>query len=167
MGKKIDRGFARKLREEIEIWEQEGLVSPILKDQILAYYKMKARLGGPAGTGKLITALSILGSVLAGVGVILFVAANWSAIPVGGKLAVIFIPMAASYTLGYLLRYERGDFPGSGPASFYWGRFSSAQGSSSSLRFIICPCILPTARSYGDWGCFPWPTFFASRLFLP
>ncbi len=111
MGKKIDRGFARKLREEIEIWEQEGLVSPILKDQILAYYKMKARLGGPAGTGKLITALSVLGSVLAGVGVILFVAANWSAIPVEGKLAVIFVPMAASYALGYLFRYERGDFP--------------------------------------------------------
>jgi len=111
MGKKIDRGFARKLREEIEIWEQEGLVSPILKDQILAYYKMKARLGGPAATGKLITALSILGSVLAGVGVILFVAANWSAIPVGGKLALIFVPLVASYGLGYLLRYERGDFP--------------------------------------------------------
>jgi len=111
MGKKIDRGFARKLREEIEIWEREGLVSPILRDRILAYYQMKARFGGPLATGKLITVLSVLGSVLAGVGVILFVAANWSAIPVWGKLAVIFIPMAACYVLGYLLRYERGDFP--------------------------------------------------------
>jgi len=111
MGKKIDRGFARKLRDEIEVWEQEGMVSPILKEQILAYYQMKARVGGPAGTGKLITTLSVLGAVLAGVGVILFVAANWSTIPVWGKLAVIFIPMAACYVLGYLLRYERGDFP--------------------------------------------------------
>ncbi len=111
MKKKIDHGFARKLRKEIETWLEEGLVSPIQKDQILAYYRMKARFGGPAGTGKLITALSVLGSVLAGVGVILFVAANWSAIPVGGKLAVIFLPMAASYAMGYLLRYERGDFP--------------------------------------------------------
>jgi uncharacterized membrane protein len=111
MGKKIDRGFARKLRDEIEIWVQEGMVSPILKEQILAYYQMKARSGGPAGTGKLITTLSVLGSVLAGVGVILFVAANWAGIPVQGKLAVIFVPMAASYGLGFILRYERGDFP--------------------------------------------------------
>ena len=29
MGKKIDRGFARKLRDEIEVWEQEGMVSPV------------------------------------------------------------------------------------------------------------------------------------------
>jgi uncharacterized membrane protein len=111
VNKKIDRGFARKLRGEIETWEEEGLVSPIQKDQILAYYRMKARSAGPAGTGRLITALSVLGSVLAGVGVILFVAANWSAIPAGGKLVIIFLPMAASYGLGYLLRYERGDFP--------------------------------------------------------
>src|SRR5512143_2414412 len=111
MGKKSDRGFARKLRDEIEIWEQEGMVSPILKEQILARYQMKARVGDPAATGRLITTLSVLGAVLAGVGVILFIAANWSAIPLWGKLAVIFIPMTACYVLGYLLRYERGDFP--------------------------------------------------------
>jgi uncharacterized membrane protein len=40
VNKKIDRGFARKLRGEIETWEEEGLVSPIQKDQILAYYRM-------------------------------------------------------------------------------------------------------------------------------
>ena len=83
---------------------------------------MKARKEGLDGdTGKLITTLSVLGSVLAGVGVILFVAANWSAIPVRGKLAVIFIPMIASYGAGFVLRYDRGDFPKVGAAFILLG----------------------------------------------
>jgi hypothetical protein len=43
MPPKVDRGFARKLRKEMEGWEREGLVSPILRDRILAWYQMKAR----------------------------------------------------------------------------------------------------------------------------
>ena len=131
MTPKVDRAFARKLRKEIEVWEREGLVSPILKDRILAWYQMKARKEGLDGdTGKLITTLSVLGSVLAGVGVILFVAANWSAIPVWGKHAVIFIPMIASYGAGFVLRYGRGDFPKVGAAFILLGSLIFGAGIS-------------------------------------
>jgi hypothetical protein len=52
MSPEVDRAFARKRRKEIEAWEQEGLVFPILKDRILAWYQMKARKeGGEEGGG--------------------------------------------------------------------------------------------------------------------
>ncbi len=117
MDKKIDRGFGRKLRAEIEDWQTGGIISAIQKEQILALYRVKPMPEGSAGTGRLITTLSVLGSILAGIGVILFVAANWSGIPIREKLAIIFVPMAAAYGIGYYLRYERGDFPKVG-ASF-------------------------------------------------
>jgi hypothetical protein len=52
MSPRVDRAFARKLRKEIEVWDQEGLVSPIPKDRILARYQMKAgKEGGEEGGG--------------------------------------------------------------------------------------------------------------------
>jgi uncharacterized membrane protein len=148
MSPKVDRAFARKLRKEMEAWEREGLVSPILRDRILAFYRMKARGEGEGGSGKLITTLSVLGSVLAGVGVILFVAANWSAIPVWGKLAVIVVPMLASYGAGFVLRYERRDFPKVGaafilPGSLLFGAgiFLIAQIYHLSVHFANGPLV--------------------------
>ncbi len=163
MSSKVDRAFARKLRKEIEVWEQEGLVSPILKDRILAWYQMKARTQGQGGDmGKFIATLSVLGSVLAGVGVILFVAANWSVLPVWGKLAVIFAPMVASYGAGFALRYERGDFPKVGAALIFLGSllfgagiFLVAQIYHLSVHFANGPLV---------WGLGVLPLAYLLRL---
>ena len=123
MDKKPDRAFGRKLRTEIEDWQREGLISSIQKERILDWYQVKPRTGEREGGGRLITTLSILGAVLAGVGVILFVASNWSAIPIWGKLAVIFVPLLGSYFLGYFLRYETGSFPRVGASFILLGSF--------------------------------------------
>ncbi|NWF94441.1 MAG: DUF2157 domain-containing protein [Syntrophaceae bacterium] len=106
-----DISFQRRLEKEAEIWVEEGLISPIQRDRIVSRYRVLKEADEKAGPGKLITTLSILGSILVGVGVILFVASNWSLIPKWGKLGIIFSSMMASYGFGFYFRYEKASYP--------------------------------------------------------
>ncbi len=78
---KEDFSFQRRLEQEIELWLKEGLIIPDQKSQILARYRVLKEADEKAGPGKLITTISMLGSILIGVGAILFIASNWSFIP--------------------------------------------------------------------------------------
>ena len=85
--------FHRKLKQEIEVWLREKIITPEQRDRILARYQVLKEADEKAGPGRLITTITILGSILVGVGVILFIAANWSEIPRWGKLGIIFSSM--------------------------------------------------------------------------
>ena len=108
---KEDFSFQRRLEQEIELWLKEGLIIPDQKDQILARYRVLKEADEKAGPGKLITTISILGSILIGIGAILFIASNWSLIPKWGKLLIIFSSMLTSYALGFYFRYEKVSYP--------------------------------------------------------
>ena len=58
--------------------------------------------------GRLVTILAILGSVLVGLGVILFFASQWGDIPRAARLTLILVAMVAAYGIGYWLRYRGG-----------------------------------------------------------
>jgi len=108
---KEDFSFQRRLEQEIELWLKEGLIIPDQKSQILARYRVLKEADEKAGPGKLITTISILGSILIGVGTILFIASNWSFIPKWSKLLIIFCSMLVSYGLGFYFRYEKVNYP--------------------------------------------------------
>ncbi len=108
---KEDFSFWRRLEKEIELWLKEGLIIPDQKDQILARYRVLKEADEKAGPGKLITTISILGSILIGVGAILFIGSNWSFIPKWGKLFIIFLSMLTSYGVGFYFRYEKVNYP--------------------------------------------------------
>ncbi len=59
----------------------------------------------------MIQTISVLGSILVGIGVLLFIAANWSEIPRFAKLGIIFVSLLASHGTGYWLRYEKKSYP--------------------------------------------------------
>jgi uncharacterized membrane protein len=88
-----DFSFRRRLTREMESWLKEGLITPEQKEKIAARYRVLKEAEEKAGPGKLVTTITVLGSVLVGLGVILFIAANWSEIPRWGKLSVIFVSM--------------------------------------------------------------------------
>jgi len=111
MPRKEDFSFQRKLEREIEIWVKEGTLLPEQKERILARYRLIKKADEKAGPGKLITTISILGSILVGVGVILFIASNWSAIPKWGRLLIVFSSMLSSYGFGFYFRYEAKTYP--------------------------------------------------------
>lgn len=120
-------GFVETLRREIARWVADGLISTEQAGRIMARY-MGSHAPQPATAAKprddsqasgsqtslpskLIITLSILGAVLVGVGVILFMASNWAAIPRWGRLAILLSFMAACYGAGYYMRYESGGYP--------------------------------------------------------
>jgi uncharacterized membrane protein len=118
--------FRDRLDRESGSWVNDGLITPEQKARIMARYPRKASPAAKATSGRLITTLSVMGSVLVGVGLILFVASNWSEIPRWGKLAIIFGTMLGSYMAGYIMRYgsdgrPSGHYPKAGAAIIFLG----------------------------------------------
>ncbi len=103
--------FAARLRQELQNWLDEGLITPEQRERILSRYQLLAEAEERAGPGRLITTISVLGSILIGLGVILFVASNWSQVPRWGKLGIIFTSLLTSYAAGFYLRYEKQTYP--------------------------------------------------------
>jgi uncharacterized membrane protein len=108
---KEDFTFQKKLSREIELWLEEGIVEPAQKERILARYELLNEADEKAGPGKLVATLSILSSILIGIGLLLFIGANWSAIPKWGKLSIIFSSLLTSYGLGFYFRYMKVNYP--------------------------------------------------------
>lgn len=113
--------FHKRLKQEIELWLKEGLITDTQKEKILARYKLIKEADEKAGPRKLITVISVLGSILIGIGIILFIASNWSEIPKWVKLIIIFSLMLSFYALGFYLRYEKKNYPKVGASLIFLG----------------------------------------------
>lgn len=106
---RVDRRFLARLPAEVESWQAEGIITPEQGQAIMAGYP--APLDPAAARrpyGRLVTILATLGSLLIGLGVILFVASNWGEIPRAARLGLILGIVAIAYAVGYWLRYGRG-----------------------------------------------------------
>ncbi len=108
---KEDLSFQRRLEKEAKRWLEEGIIDPQQRDRILQRYQLMRRAEEKAGPAKLITTVSILGSLLVGIGIILFIASNWALIPRWAKLLLIFTSMLGSYGLGFYFRFEKRTYP--------------------------------------------------------
>ena len=79
--------FRRQLQQEADLWQAEGLIHTDLYEQLSERYQFNA-LDTSAHNG-FITVLMGLGSILIGLGVIIFVAANWQELPREGKVTLL------------------------------------------------------------------------------
>ena len=113
-----DPRFLAGLPAEVEHWRASGIISGEQARDILGSYDFPEAAEAPRN--RLVTVLLIMGAVLVGLGVILFVAANWQEIPSGVKLAMMFIGVPVIYGAGFLLRY-RFDYPRMGTALIFLG----------------------------------------------
>lgn len=109
--------FVRRLRLEVEHWHDEGLVDAALAERLLARY---AGQDGPA-RNRLAVALSFLGALLIGIGMIVFVASNWAVIPGAAKLGGLLAAMVLTYGGGFRLRYVGESYHGTGNALLFLG----------------------------------------------
>lgn len=123
-----DPRFLAGLPAEVEHWRASGIISGEQARTILGSYDFPEAAEAPRN--RLVTVLLIMGAVLVGLGVILFVAANWQEIPSGVKLAMMFIGIPVIYGAGFLLRY-RFDYPRVGTALIFLG--SIAYGAAIHL----------------------------------
>ena len=97
--------FAAQLPGEVAQWRNRGIITPEQASAILASYEVAD--GVPTSRSRLVTILVMLGAVLIGLGVILFLAANWQALPKEAKLAMMLVGVPAAYAAGYWARYRR------------------------------------------------------------
>jgi uncharacterized membrane protein len=92
------------LSSELEAWVAEGLVTEAQADAIRSRY---AKRRAPERRDRLVSALAVIGAAVGGLGVILFFAANWDAIPRPARVALLLATMLAAHVGGERLRATR------------------------------------------------------------
>ena len=90
---------------EIRKWVDEGIIDGAIGKTLLARYP------GEANKTTVSEVLTLIGSILIGLGTILFIAANWSAITIGVKLIIIVTAITLAHLGGWKLRFEPGKHP--------------------------------------------------------
>ncbi|MEB3337470.1 MAG: DUF2157 domain-containing protein [Leptolyngbyaceae bacterium] len=79
--------FRRQLRQEADLWRAEGLIEETQYQQLVERYQLHSL--DVAARNRFIVILLGLGSVLIGLGVIIFVAANWQELPRFWKVTLL------------------------------------------------------------------------------
>jgi uncharacterized membrane protein len=90
-------------REAVD-WVREGLVSEAQAEAIRRRYREH---GAPSRRNRVVQTLATIGAVVAGLGVVLFFAANWDGIPRPVRVLMLLALVIGSYAGGFVLR-ERG-----------------------------------------------------------
>ena len=102
----------------INKWLKEGTITQEQAEQMRADLSLYRE---EWSSHRRIVALSTIGAVLLGLGVILFVASNWSAIPNLIKTLLLLGSTFAAYYAGYLLGYQKQNFPRVGASLLFLG----------------------------------------------
>ena len=113
-----DKDKYASILKEVSRWKSLKIITNVQAEKIKSLYKHGAseekRLG-------ITNYIAIFGSIMIGVGVILFFALNWSSIPKSVKVISIMAGMIASYHIGYLMKFEKVNLPRVGGALIFLG----------------------------------------------
>ena len=102
---RVDRRFITQLPAEVADWRRDGLITEEQAQAVLARYPLAQ--AGASARSRMAAILATMGVVSVGLGIILFFASNWAAIPKEVKLALMVIGVPAVYGAGYWLRYYK------------------------------------------------------------
>lgn len=121
MGRKEDVEW---LKKEVEDWENQKIIDRDQAQKILSRYKLVGTSSNlktlkEGGSSRLTTVVSVIGALLVGIGVILFVASNWKNISDFLKLILLFGTTFATYFAGWDLKFERRTYPKLGHALLF------------------------------------------------
>lgn len=106
------------IQSQIETWKKQGLIdakqaTKMVGDITEQHQEQRAN--------NLIVSLSTIGAIAVGIGAILFVASNWREMDNLVKIFVLVGSTALSYVSGYILQYQRANFPKVGAALLFLG----------------------------------------------
>ncbi len=100
-----DSKFIRRLEQELPAWAERGWVQRGAERDILAYVASQH-----SGSERMVIALSLMGVLLLGSGVITFFAAHWAGMSKLAKLLVLFGSMSSAYVAAAVTA-TRGNLP--------------------------------------------------------
>jgi len=93
--------FRHQLRHEAQIWQAEGLIDDLQYEQLSQRYQFNTL--DSTARSSFIAILVGLGSILIGLGIITFVAANWQELPRVGKVTLLLSLFICVNIAGFLL----------------------------------------------------------------
>ncbi|MBK9142331.1 MAG: DUF2157 domain-containing protein [Candidatus Melainabacteria bacterium] len=93
------------LAREIDRWHSERIIDDSLAARLKGLYPDRGFSHG------LSSSLTLIGAILVGLGALLFIAANWQAMTVAAKLAVMILATLIANYSGWCLRFEPGKRP--------------------------------------------------------
>lgn len=111
---KASHGFRKKIKDHLPFWQKQGFVTGEQAQQLTSYYRLdtlKSEI-----THLTLTGVYLIGVFLIGIGVISFIAAHWTALGRGVKVAMLLTAMLAAHGTGYCLWHVSGRFPKLGHA---------------------------------------------------
>jgi len=118
----VSKKWVKKLLEETRQWLSEGIIDAGQEARIHARYT------GQIEYRRLINTIVTLGSILIGLGILLFVASNWDKLGRPTKVAIIFCVISLFDLSGYYFRYIKNQYPGLGEGLLLIGAFSFGAG---------------------------------------
>ncbi len=97
----VSEKFRRQLLQEASQWQSESLISPDVFRQLADRYNFDTL--DDNARDRFVAILIIVGSVLLGIGVITFVAANWQSIPRPAKVMLLLAVLMGVNAAGFYL----------------------------------------------------------------
>lgn len=104
--------------KQIEQWLKEGTITKKQAQKMLVDVSQSQK---ERSSNKLIIALSTIGAILLGIGVILFIASNWQGMPNVVKLLLSLGSAFGAYYLGYIFSYQKQNLPKVGASLLFLG----------------------------------------------
>jgi uncharacterized membrane protein len=99
--RKISNRFRELLKQELEAWQSDGVISSEQSALITQKYQLDQIR--KESTHLMISAIYIIGTILIGGGIISFVAAHWEQIPLTAKITLIVAAMLMTHFTGFYL----------------------------------------------------------------
>lgn len=110
--------MARTMEILIQRWLSNGVIDEPQADRMRTDVREFRK---ERSSRKLVAVFATVGALLLGVGAFLFMAANWTAMSAVAKVIVMVSATAGAYYGGYVLRYEKANFPLVGNALLFLG----------------------------------------------
>lgn len=120
MPRKYPRSLVDTLRKELPLWQHDGLISQEQADLIIKRYDLN-QVDERQSPSRFIAAISVIGALLLGSGIILLIASNWQSIPRLFKLILLFASIIAVNHAGFHLKYVKQSYPRTGAALIFLG----------------------------------------------
>lgn len=97
-----------KIQSFINRWLENELITQDQASKMLADISSTQK---DEGMHKFIIAVSVIGSILLGIGIILFIASNWWLLPKFAKIAILLGFTFGTHITGYILQYQKTNYP--------------------------------------------------------
>ena len=178
--------FPRRLATEVGYWERDGLISPEQSEAILRRYASSDAGALPAepaiGDGepaasrgevderttlvsRAVSAIGVMGALLVGLGIIIYVAANWDVIPVWSRVSMLVGLTAATNVAGWLL-LTRFDYPRVGVAMLVVGALAYGAAIHLIAQIYHVPVNHPNLTTAWFLGVLPLAYIARSRVMV-